>query len=179
MTIYLYVGADNIIDGWGSTYSEGMLEHDLEPDDPVLQNFGILRYVDGKVVADDSIGLDNAKIAKDEELNLKCKEAILAGFEYSINGTVYWFSYDIEAQGNFRDGREALRDGLASVLPWTVRVGGIDGPYDRIIVDFKLLMAISMAGMIHKTEKINKYRDFLMPIVNQAKEVEEVESVVW
>lgn len=179
MTVYLYVGEGNIIEGWGTTFAEGMIEHDLDPSDPVLMNFGVLRLVDGTVVADDTIAIDIAKKDKDEELNAKCKEAILAGFEYTIDGVNYWFSYDMEAQGNFRDASDALNGGMVPELPWTVRIGGIDGEYGRVMVNARLILELRVAGMTHKSEKISKYRDFLMPIVDQAVSSEEIESVVW
>lgn len=123
--------------------------------------------------------LNNAKRMKNNELNQSCNQAILAGFEHELNGVTYWFSYDMEAQGNFRDAKEALRDGLANILPWTVREGGVDGPYTRVDIDYPTMQELALVIMLHKTEKISRYRDELMPIVEAATEVKEVEAVTW
>lgn len=180
MEIFLYVEEDNRISGWSSTPINDVDEPFIvEEDDPVLVNPMIYSLIDGKLVRDDTLILESVRKNKDDELNQSCKDAILAGFNHEINGEVYWFSYDMEAQGNFRDGREVLKDGLVESLPWTVRAGGIDGPYTRIIVNFEIMSELTIAAMMHKTEKISKYRDFLMPIVEGATSVEEIESVKW
>lgn len=123
--------------------------------------------------------LTEAKEEKDQELNAACKNAILAGFTHEINGQVYWFSYDHEAQGNFRDANFAFADGIITEMPWTVRIGGQDGKYTRIVVDYTTLRQLNLAILRHKSEKIGKYRDFLMPIVESALTVDEVKEVTW
>jgi hypothetical protein len=124
-------------------------------------------------------GLIDAKSKKDIELNKACNESILAGFSHIINGVVYWFSYDMEAQGNFRDAKEMLSDGVVLEIPWTVRLGGVNGEYARIPINLETIKQLSLVIMEHKTKNISKYRDFLMPIVNDAEEIKEVEDVTW
>lgn len=123
--------------------------------------------------------LNFAKQRKDAELNKACNEAILAGFTHVINGQTYWFSYDMEAQGNFRDGREILKDGIMTEVPWTVRLGGINGDYARIPITLEIMNELTLKIMEHKTGYISKYRDFLMPLVNGATTPEEVAEIVW
>lgn len=123
--------------------------------------------------------LATTKKAKNEELNNACNLAILEGFTHEINGQVYWFSYDNEAQGNFRDGRDILKDGILTEVPWTVRIGGINGEYTRIPVTLELMNELTLKIMEHKMSKIGKYRDFLMPLVSGATTPEEVAEVVW
>lgn len=116
---------------------------------------------------------------KDAELNAKCNEAILAGFTHVINGVTYWFSYDMEAQGNFRDAKEILSDGILAEVPWTVRIGNKDGEYARVPINLAVMNELTIVIMMHKTEKISKYRDFLMPLVEGATTPEELEEIQW
>jgi hypothetical protein len=123
--------------------------------------------------------LKQAKDAKDKELNLACQQSILSGFTHVIGGITYWFSYDYEAQGNFRDGRDILKDGILPEVPWTVRVGGKDGEYDRIQVNMEIMNELTLAIMNHKMGNIGEYRDVLMPRVKMATTIQEVEAVTW
>lgn len=123
--------------------------------------------------------LDPLKKQKDDELNEACKQAILAGFEHVINGQTYWFSYDMEAQGNFRDGRDILKDGIKTEVPWTVRIGGVDGEYARIPINLAVMNELTLIIMDHKLEKISKYRDELMPLVDAAERPEDLLAVNW
>lgn len=179
MKVYLDLDDDGIVKSWGSTESPGSTPTDLDINNPLLARIGSIRYVDGKLIKDDDRRLEDAKVEKNLELNAKCKAAILEGFTHTIDDVTYWFSYDMEAQGNFRDAKEVLKDGLVDVMPWTVRKGGIDGEYNRLIVDLDLINELSIVIMHHKTGLISKYRDFLMPLVNECKTIEELESIQW
>jgi hypothetical protein len=146
------------------------------------------KYVDGAWVnglTDDEIdllmGRDllTTKAKKDAELNKACQDAILAGFTHEINGVVYWFSYDYEAQGNFRDARDILKDNIVTEVPWTVRIGSVDGEYTRIPVTLEIMNELTLKIMEHKMSNIGKYRDFLMPIVNAEQDVDEVRKITW
>ena len=124
-------------------------------------------------------GLEEAKKSKDEELNQACQAAILSGFMHEINGQAYWFSYDYEAQGNFRDGRDILKDGIVTEVPWTVRIGGKNGEYTRIPITLEDMNELTLTIMNHKMNHIGKYRDFLMPLVDGAITVDEIEEITW
>lgn len=125
------------------------------------------------------VELKSAQMQKDEELNQACQDSILAGFTHVINGQTYWFSYDYEAQGNFRDAKEILSDGVVLAVPWTVRIGGKDGEYSRIEINLEQIKELALVIMEHKLNNISKYRDFLLPIVTGAETPEEVQEVKW
>lgn len=114
--------------------------------------------------------------AKDFELNQACNDTILAGFDYEIDGVLYHFSYDKEAQQNFTDAQTILSDGLVQELMWTVQK---DGEYTRIPINKAVMDKLKVVIMMHKTSCISKYRDVLMKIVNEAQTIEEIESVTW
>lgn len=120
--------------------------------------------------------LDEARKSKDEELNLECKKAILYGFTHTIDGIEYHFSYDAEAQQNFSDAITAFRDGLIKSLGWTVRV---NGEYSRIQITPEIMDELKIVILMHKDSHISRYRDELMPLVNEAQTVEEIEQVRW
>lgn len=130
-------------------------------------------------VADKETALNSFKKQKDDELNQACKDSILAGFTHEINGETYWFSYDYEAQGNFRDAKEILSDGVVPDVPWTVRIGGKGGEYSRVNINLDQIKELSLVIMEHKLSNISKYRDFLLPIVAGSETPEEVAAVNW
>lgn len=122
--------------------------------------------------------IDDLRAEKSAELNKACNEAILAGFTHVVNGVTYWFSYDMEAQGNFRDAKEVLSDGIVPEIMWTVRLGSKDGEYTRVAITLETMMQLTIIIMQHKMEKISKYRDFLMPLVMGASK-EELADISW
>jgi hypothetical protein len=159
-------------------YSE--IEVEVAEDHPIFSvPFAYFRYVDGQIIKDSDLELTRARQKKDRELNKACMDAILEGFTHEIDGVTYWFSYDTEAQGNFRDAKDMLGDGVVESFPWTVRVGGKYGPYARIPITLAQMKVLAIVIMQHKVNNIGKYRDTLLPIVNSATEVSEVEAVTW
>lgn len=181
MLIYILTDEEGYVQGWGSPRSTDQeIEYDIDDFHPFLMgNPSHYRLVDGVLMKDSEIELQRAKEEKDAELNAACNKAILAGFSYTIDDILYWFSYDMEAQGNFRDAKTILEDGLVEVVPWTVRVGGIDGEYTRIPITLDIINAISIVIVQHKTNNIGRYRDILMPIVKSATTIEGVANVQW
>lgn len=120
--------------------------------------------------------LDEAKRDKDIELNMACEQSILAGFNHTIDGVEYHFSYDSQAQQNFGDSRALLTEGVITQIPWTVK---LNGEYARIIVTKEIMDGLTVTVLLHKTNNISKYRDILLPKVMNATTVEEVGAVVW
>lgn len=120
--------------------------------------------------------LDYYKTRKDEELNQACQDAILDGFEHTIDGLTYKFSYDMQAQTNFGDSRALLNDGVITEIPWTVKH---NGEYTRIVVDKPTMDALTLTILQHKSANIGKYRDTLLPRVADATTIEEIQAVDW
>lgn len=156
---------ENHFQGWGSRGFH-------EP----IYDFSLKDWVESKT--GDEL-LTQAKKSKDNELNTDCSNAILEGFEHTINGMLYWFSYDSEAQGNFRDAKDVLRDGIVTEIMWTVREGGINGPYTRIPVNNTIMSDLTLVIMQHKNGKISRYRDELLPQVYNATTLAEVSAITW
>lgn len=134
------------------------------------------RVVDGNLVKDNNKKLVLAKEIKIDELRTKCQETILAGFTHEFNGVIYWFSLDYEAQQNFTSTYQLFKDGLVNEIPWTVR---IDGVYSRLILNEQMMNDLAVSILYHKTNNIAKFRDILLPLVQDATTIQEVESIVW
>lgn len=113
---------------------------------------------------------------KDEELNAACAKSILSGFDQEINGVVYHFSFDTEAQLNFQGSERLLSSGMIESIDFTVFR---DGKYERIAIDKDAMNILTMAILRHKADNIAKYRDVLMPKVEAASTKEEIESIKW
>jgi hypothetical protein len=178
VTIFVVIDENGKVNGWSSSHMEGSIEVQIPEDHEFLSgNPFLYRYVDNKLLRDSDIELESAKKKKDDELNSACKEAILDGFEYEVDGIVYKFSYDMEAQINFGDAKDILNEGLVPSIPWTVK--NPEGEYSRISVDKALMYNLTFAIMQHKTDKISRYRDILLPVVRSAETLEEVNGVTW
>lgn len=175
------IDGTNKVDGVGtSPLSPSSIEtivddsHSIFADNPRLYV-----YEGGSLYKSDELIVSKAKEKKGAELNDACRNAILEGFPHPVNDIIYWFSYDMEAQGNFRDIKEAFKDGIISEIGWTVREGGKGGSYTRITMTPELLDELSLVILKHKDDNISKYRDTLMPMVEGATTAEEVYSIIW
>jgi hypothetical protein len=136
-------------------------------------SFELNSWIEGKTEQE---FLDEARISKDAELNLACKNSILSGFTHVINGIEYWFSYDAEAQANFQGAVTVFDKGLATSINWTVKK---DGQYVRIPITPADLDGLLVTILLHKDRNVTKYRDELMPRVISAQTPDEVRAVLW
>jgi hypothetical protein len=181
MIVYIHVGKDGIVNGWGGHRS---MDTEIEveiPDNHELLNMAprLFRYKNGVIEKDNSIVLGKEKERKNKELNDACNKAITDGFLHNINGIDYWFSFDAEAQSNFQGTRPILKEGLIPSINWTVRIGGKDGEYTRIPIDATLMDELTIAILQHKDSNISKYRETLLPRVDAAVTVDEINTIVW
>ena len=179
MLIYLF--ADNEkVEGWSiSRTSDTDIEIEVDASHPFLnENPKLYVFQDGQLIKNDLFILQKAKQRKDAELNQACNTAILGGFNHTIDGVEYHFSYDYEAQGNFRDAKEVLKDGIIESINWTVQK---DGQYMRIPINLATLQAIQFTILNHKDSNISKYRETLLPMVyaETTDTVEKVQAISW
>lgn len=149
-------------EGWQEVLYEPIYDHETK------------QWKEGK---DPLALLEMAKEAKRAELDEECNQAILNGFDHEVNGTLYHFSYDAEAQINFNDGSQVLNQGLIAELLWTVY--NPSGQYERIVINKELMNAITNTIILHKQGMISRYRDELLPLVDAATTKEEIEAIKW
>lgn len=142
----------------------------------VFESPDLFIYKDGTLEKDETKQLEKRKLAKDQELNQACNDAIMAGFDHVIDGLEYHFSFDTEAQLNFQGIRPLLAEGIVTQVDWTV---SRDGAYHRIPVDKKLMDELTVAILMHKDGNVRKYRNVLLPKVYEATTIEEVDKINW
>lgn len=177
-TIFITLGENNRVEQWSSARSkENEIEIEIASDHEILYaNHSLFVYSEGVLIRDSDYILLDAKRRKDAELNQACEDAIMAGFEHTINGIEYHFSYDLQAQINFGDSRALLVEGIVPEVDWTVQT---DGKYTRIPINKEIMDELTYAIFTHKQRQIGKYRGELMPLVNSATTVEEVSAINW
>lgn len=123
---------------------------------------------------------DSLEIAKENkklELSHACNTSITGRFSVNLNGVEYKFSNDMEAQMNFEKYARAFDKGLITEILWTAY--DVDGSVVRITLTEEMFNIVYLEHLNHIQRNISKYRDFLMPMVENAKTVEEVNLIQW
>lgn len=120
--------------------------------------------------------LEEMKKKKSVELRDKCGEFILSGFDVESEGIVYHFSYDSEAQMNFQETYRLIEGDVINSVMWT---SSINSGKVRIPLSKDTFYKVYFASVKHKLNAISKYRDVLLPMISNAKTVEDVESISW
>lgn len=103
--------------------------------------------------------LERAKESKILQIDAETSEAILAGFDYTVNDTVYHFSYDAFDQQNFSDTANMCQLSLAGTpsLPSSVVWNSYlpDGTLVQQTFDAQTFLALYTAGaMQHKVTQM-------------------------
>lgn len=181
MRIYIDVDNKSRIQGWGSSsISENSIEIDIPDNHPMIlgnTNHMAYSYIDKEVVFDLSNIMDTVKEEKEEELNELCNQAILEGFSHTVRGIEYHFPFGIETQLNFESSRKLLEEGFVQDIKWTVRDSNDD--WIRLSILKEDLSSLSLAIHNHKEENISKYRDVLLPKLELAQDLEDINSIQW
>ena len=121
--------------------------------------------------------LKDVKETKKKKLNDICKEEILKGFIFNLNGADLRFSYDQEAQRNLSDRWNLFQNDMIDSIRITAHKE--DGSAVRFAFNKSEFNKLYLKSIQHKENCISKYRDDLLPLVNQALTVEQVEAVTW
>ena len=111
-----------------------------------------------EVVQDESAKtptLEELKTAKKAQIDAETSAAILAGFNYAVNGVTYHFSYALDDQQNFSDTanvclmKQAGMPGLPDSVTWNAYTP--DGDMVRLTFDASGFLALYAGGaMKHK-----------------------------
>lgn len=121
--------------------------------------------------------LSDARKLKEAELNAMCNKTINGRFPFEIDGTTYRFSNDSEAQDNFDKCARAFDKSLMTEIAWTAYDS--NNQVVRIPINATLFEDMYVAHLNHIQGNISKFRDFLMPLVQAATTIEEIEAVTW
>ena len=176
MKLYLDLKGEKILSWNSAPVSDNSIEVEVDPGHELVRNPLKFIYRDGELIEDLTYLLEEVKQAKLDELNAACQQAILDGFTHEIDGKLYHFSFDVEAQFNFHASQTLFANGVIEDIVWTAK---LDGEYVRIIITKEIMDELTVAILRHKNGYISKYRDFLAPLVQDATTIEEVNSIQW
>ncbi len=179
MKIYVLVDTEGNIQGWGSTRSmDSEVEIEITDNHEFLYgNPRMYVYQNGEIIKNDSKIFQEIKDKKIEKLNRMCNETILGRFSFDINGESFLFSNDLEAQSNFDKCDRAFEKGFMTTIAWTAYNSA--GEVVRLDFTAENFPPLYMAHLNHIQGNISRFRDELMPLVEQATTVEEVENINW
>lgn len=114
---------------------------------------------DGALLERPEKSLEELKADKVIQIDSETSAAILAGFEYTIDGTSYRFSYDSFDQQNFSDTANMCQlalsgvEGLPSTVTWNSYLS--DGTLVQQEFDVQSFLKLYTAGaMVHKATKM-------------------------
>ena len=120
--------------------------------------------------------IEEMKMFKDKELNKFCEKSILDGFNHTIDGMRYHFSYDREAQVNLQETYQLFQNNALETVMWTAHV---HGGKVRIPLNKNMFYELYYTSVKHKLNTISYYRDILAPQIARAKTAEELEKIQW
>jgi hypothetical protein len=163
--------------GWASRRSSvNEIEIDVPENHEVLKIPFNFKYDSGKLIRNTDLALSESKKRKEMELDIECQNAILNGFDHSINGVLYHFSFDTEAQLNFQGSDRILDKGLVPSIGWSVKRGGVT---ERIEITKDIMSQLVIVILKHKDYNIRKFRELLLPKLALAQSVPEVNAINW
>lgn len=120
--------------------------------------------------------LQEAKESRKQSLSMSCQGCILSGFECTIKGTEYHFSYDKEAQANFSERWQLFQNDMIEEIKVTAHTDSEDV---RLTFNKDSFNQLYLSSVMHKENCISKYRDNLLPLVDLAMTIEQVEAITW
>lgn len=121
--------------------------------------------------------LQTAKDKKLSELSTACNNSIMGRFTSVMDGVTYSFSNDMEAQGNFEKADRAFEKNRITEMAWTAY--DTNGEVVRLLLTPLTFEPLYMDHLNHIQSNIAKFRDFLMPQVDAAATLEELEVIKW
>lgn len=165
----------------------------LDESDSLIKFKGLIKEWSGRVLSPkydfrkgkwvSSLPLDYAieheKRKKDALLSRECQNAIVSGFPLEVFGSTYYFSYDKEAQTNILDTMRLFENNMIDEIAWNGRLRSVDGKRVRMKLNKEQFNQLYMASVKHKLSCISKYRDDLTELLNNAKTIDEIESITW
>lgn len=105
-----------------------------------------------------------------------CQESILLGFECEVNGMVYHFSYDQEAQLNFQDTYLLFENNMVDTIMWSAQK---NNEKVRLSLGKVLFTKVYLTGVKHKNNCLSYYHDTLLPLLQSTTTIEETKAVSW
>lgn len=130
-----------------------------------------------QIVAYPKLSLKELKEEKKARIDAETSAAILAGFDYAVDGVTYHFSYDAFDQQNFADTANVClmkQSGMPDSVTWNAYTPG--GELERLTFDASGFLALYAGGaMRHKTRTMQRGGE-RKAVVEAATTPEEVEA---
>lgn len=121
--------------------------------------------------------LEEARLLKMQELNEACEFTIFGRFVATVRGVQYQFSNDVEAQMNFDKTDRAFDKARIVDVTWTCY--DMQGNVQRLVMNQEEFEVVYVAHLSHITGNIERFRDQLAPLVQEAKSVEDLGNIKW
>lgn len=177
MIIYIYVNSEKQVTGWANKRSTANeIPIDVDESHEIFTNPFSFKYENGVLIKNNDSALALAKKKKEIELDNACQKAILDGFDYEIDGVLYHFSFDTEAQLNFQGADRILDKGIVSSVGWTAKR---DGTFYRLSITRNIMDGLLIKILQHKDYNVRKFREILLPEVNKAQTIADVNRISW
>ena len=120
--------------------------------------------------------LEEDKVSKKQAISQECHNSIVNGFDYTISGKTYHFSYDMEAQTNFQETYQLFQNNVIDGIKWSAKLDGKSVRLDFNKQNFERLFYQSVK---HKQELISKLKDEVEPIIKDVTTKEELDNISW
>lgn len=181
ITIYLDLSEDNTVQGWGTSQERqgNTFPVKLPLNHPFLAEpgFGYWYVTElGELEKDEKLLLDSARLEKLNELKDSCREDIIHGFDFAIEGTTYHFNYSELDQQNMIQNKYTLELG-ERIIPWR----GYDeegNSYDLEIGNAQFNTMFQTAVRV-KNKKLRLLHEYYPKLLNTLTDVEEIREVTW
>lgn len=181
MTIYVELDTNNVVLGWSSSYSEGLIEVEIPYDHPIIilnDFFGNYTYKDGKLVKDNSLELNNLKEYVKNDLEMSCYESIISGFDYELNSEeTYHVSYSKNKQQYFEEVKSLFERKVITHINWEF-INPDGGTILKELDEIDFLTLYTFASLV-KTAKMNKLKEKLYPLVDSQIDKDELLKITW
>lgn len=120
--------------------------------------------------------LEELKENKKRELSTACQDHILAGFNHTISGVEYHFTYTADKQSNFTDTMRLFDNNMVETIGWNAYK---KNEKVRLVLDKEEFTELYLQGVKHKMDALTRYNDRLVPFVDAAEDKETVNQIYW
>lgn len=181
--INLMLDEEGFVTAWGTNLSDSDAYQEktvsLEEDDPFFSGNPFAYKVNEKeeLIFIEDKNLYIAKKSYLEELNIKCTEDILKGFEYSLDDKTYWVSFSEYKQKKFEEFYQLFNTNSVENVLWEFLDN--DKKEINILLDKVEFLTLNAYANIAKQYKMDKLKITISEMIEQASSLEELYSIKW
>ena len=173
MKVYLFLDEDGFCEGWGSNEEENSIPYEIE-DDEVLQGIMKYRYVDGRLIYDETKALASTKESRKYKSRRQFLDLLGKGFEITISDVTYTYPYDDDSKSYLNKVYELTTGGLIDNATLIFKKDGGD---IAISVDKINITEMWLLSYLHEEDLKKKLNDYNTRVEN-AQTLEELQTIV-